>query len=49
MDQMEGGVGVWTDLKTVQALQRRHLNIERELEPIRERLERVKGLGKLNE
>lgn len=33
------------DLKTVQALQRRHQNLERELEPLREKVSRVNLLG----
>src|SRR4051812_48191023 len=33
------------DLKTVQALQRRHQNLERELEPLKEKVSRVDLLG----
>lgn len=33
------------DLKTVQALQRRHENLERELEPLKEKVSRVDHLG----
>ncbi len=33
------------DLKTVQALQRRHQNLERELEPLKEKVNRVNLLG----
>lgn len=44
-EQIEGGVIIVNDLKTVQGLQRKHLNIERELVPVREKVERVRDLG----
>jgi len=36
---------VGADLKTVQALQRRHLHLERELAPVQEKVRRVKHLA----
>lgn len=36
---------VTPDLRTVQALQRRHQNLERELAPVEDKVNRVKYLG----
>jgi spectrin beta len=44
MDQFDN-IDLLTDLKTVQALQRRHENLERELQPIEERVERCRLLA----
>lgn len=44
MNQLDSAE-VGPDLKTVQALQRRHQNLERELEPLREKVSRVNLLG----
>jgi len=44
MDQFDN-IDILTDLKTVQALQRRHENLERELQPIEERVERCRLLA----
>jgi spectrin beta len=44
MDQLDSAE-VGPDLKTVQALQRRHQNLERELEPLQEKVSRVNLLG----
>lgn len=46
-EQIVGDVFGYSDLKTVQALQRRHGNLERELEPIRDKLDKVGLLGNL--
>ncbi|XP_043236847.1 spectrin beta chain, non-erythrocytic 2-like isoform X8 [Amphibalanus amphitrite] len=44
MDKMENEY-LGADLKTIQALQRRHDNLERELAPIEEKVKRVAALG----
>jgi len=44
MDKLDGAE-VGLDLKTIQALQRRHLNLERELAPVEEKVNRVNLLA----
>ncbi|KAL7032834.1 hypothetical protein ACKWTF_007407 [Chironomus riparius] len=44
MNQLDSAE-IGPDLKTVQALQRRHQNLERELEPLKEKVSRVNLLG----